>query len=83
MCCWAVQPCNPAKHRNRVDATGTFEIEDIPFGDYQVIVGQMPSNNMEYVFDKRIPKKYRDKKTSGITVSVAGVEAKVLDIVIE
>jgi len=77
---------NPVTFENfgtRVDLLGKFEIKDVPFGDYKVMVGQLPSNEMEYIFDTRIPKKYRDKNTSGIRVSVVGVDREVLDIVIK
>jgi len=54
-------------------------LKEIPFGDYEVTVSQKLTNDPEVVFDKRIPKKYRSKKTSGLSVSINSAET-VFDI---
>ena len=63
-----------------VGESGEFELKDIPFGDYEVTVNQKPTNDFEVVFDKRIPKKYRNKKTSELSVSITSAEPVVFDI---
>ena len=62
-----------------VGESGEFELKEIPFGDYEVTVSQKLTNDPEVVFDKRIPKKYRSKKTSGLSVSINSAET-VFDI---
>ena len=64
----------------RVDDSGSYELKGIPFGEYSVKVFQTPSNDPDAPFDKRIPGKYRDFKTSGLTVSIPSEEAVVYDI---
>ena len=66
-----------------VNESGKFEIKDIPFGDYEIIVGQQPTSDRAEVFDKRIPAKYRDPKTSGFKASFTGPEPVTLDIEME
>ena len=51
-----------------VGESGEFELKEIPFGDYEVTVSQKPTNSPDPVFDERIPKKYRSKKTSELSV---------------
>ena len=65
-----------------VNDQGTFELKDVPFGEYQIAVLQVldPHDPGDPPPDKRIPEKYRDGKTSGITVSVNSVEEVVLKI---
>ena len=63
-----------------VDDSATYKLDEIPFGEYQVWVSQMPTNAHEVVLDPRIPKKYRDKKTSGLTVSLNSTDEVVYDI---
>ena len=58
-----------------VGESGKFELKDVPFGDYEVTVSQKPTNAAKEVFDKRIPKKYRSKKTSELSVSITSAEA--------
>jgi len=66
-----------------VDESGTYELKDIPFGEYQVRVVQRASNSPVNVYDERIPKKYSDVKTSGITASITSQEPVVLNIDLE
>ena len=66
-----------------VEDSGTFKLTGLPFGDYQVRIVQMPTNLVEKVFDERIPKKYRNLKTSGLMASVTSVEPVTLDIDME
>ena len=63
-----------------VDESGTFELKDIPFDDYVVTLYQAPTNNPVKVFDKRIPQKYRETKTSGLSLSITSPEPVVFDI---
>ena len=63
-----------------VGESGDFELKEIPFGEYQVTVSQKPTNAPEEVFDKRIPKKYRSKKTSELSVSITSAEPAVFNI---
>ena len=67
----------------RVDESGKYELKNIPFGEYQVSVTPEPTNDAVYVPDRRIGRKYRNKDTSGITVSIQAVDTKVLDIALE
>lgn len=59
----------------KVEESGTFELNELPLGEYQVSVVQEPTNDAREVFDKRIPKKYRNKSTSGLNVSITSTEA--------
>ena len=64
---------NPAtlkSHGGRVDSEGRYEVKNLPFGEYTITMVQKPTNAVVEVFDKRIPKKYRDPKTSGLAASV-------------
>ena len=63
-----------------VDEFGNFQIKNVPFGEYQVWVCQKPSNDPNFVLDTRIPKKYRRKETSEVTVSVETADEVVLNI---
>ena len=63
-----------------VDESGTFTLNDVPYGNYQVKVYPMPTDSVEEIPDPRIPKKFRDYKASGITVSVENEEPKTLEI---
>ena len=63
-----------------VGESGTYVFNGIPDGEYQVTVYQTPSIEASPKFDKRIPKKYRQPETSGLTVSLKQGEAVVLDI---
>ena len=54
-----------------VSEEGKYEFEKIPLGDYLIAVVQEPwYEASEPPFDKRIPRKYRDLKTSGFSVLV-------------
>lgn len=64
----------------RVDEAGNFEIKNVPFGEYGVSLTQKPTNDIKVVFDKRIPKKYRNAGTSGLTASLTTAEPVVLNI---
>ena len=63
-----------------VGESDEFELKEIPFGDYEVTVSQKPTNSPDPVFDERIPKKYRSKKTSELSVSITSEEAVVFNI---
>lgn len=75
---------NPASLRTKggvVGESGTYEIKNLPFGDYDVSMYQTPTNAVVEVFDKRIPKKFRSTKTSGLKVSLTPADPAVtLDI---
>ena len=74
---------NPQTKRSRscrVGESGTYELKDLPFGDYEITMVQKPTNEPIATFDKRIPKKYRDIKTSGLRVSIVSEEPVVYDI---
>ena len=62
---------------------GSYEVTEIPFGDYQVRVFEKPNNEPIEVRDKRIPGKYRSVETSGLTFTIASEEPVVLDINME
>ena len=62
-----------------VDGQGQFTFEELPLGEYEVMILLKPSNSPKDVIDERIPQKFRDRKTSGITVSVVEGENK-LDV---
>jgi len=66
-----------------VDEAGVYKLGEIPFGEYQVWVYPSPAYSLKVKNDKRIPKKYRNKDTSGITVSIDAVEEKEFDIVLK
>jgi len=54
-----------------VKEDGTFFYKKLVPGEYQAAVLQAPSYTAEQApFDKRIPKKYRDRKTSGFEITV-------------
>jgi len=78
--------CRVALHNEKgskgltVGESGTFEFKDVPFGDYKVTVYQKPTNDPVEVFDKRIPRKYRQMKTSGLSISIPSAEPVVFDI---
>ena len=63
-----------------VGDSGTFEFKEVPFGDYKVTVYQKPTNDAVEVFDKRIPEKYRQMRTSGLAVSIPSAEPVTLDV---
>ena len=55
----------------KVNEEGKFLITELSLGDYSIAVLQRTSNNPEpEPFDKRIPKKYRNRKTSGFEVTI-------------
>jgi len=55
----------------KVDAQGEFTIPEIPLGEYKVTVSQMPSSSAKNPpFDKRIPKEYRNRKTTDLKVEI-------------
>lgn len=55
----------------KVDGQGEFTIAEIPLGEYKVTVSQMPSNSAKNPpFDKRIPKQYRNRKTTDLKVEI-------------
>ena len=55
----------------RVDGQGEFTIPKIPLGEYVVTFAQMSSNSAKNPpFDKRIPQKYRDRKTTDLKVEI-------------
>lgn len=55
----------------KADATGSYLVKDIPPGDYSVFLVQKTSNGaVSDPFDKRIPAKFRDRKTSGFEVEI-------------
>ena len=64
----------------KVDSSGAFELKGIPYGNYQVKVYPMPTDTTEEIPDPRIPKKFRDFKKSGITISIDSEEPAVLEI---
>ena len=66
-----------------VDESGSFELKEIPFGEYQVRVVQTPSNLDVNVVDDRIPKKYHRLGTSGLSASITSIEPVTLDIDME
>lgn len=56
----------------KVDENGRFGITEIPVGNYEVAVGQRTTNAAtEEPFDKRIPQKYRETKTSEFRVDIS------------
>lgn len=62
----------------KVGQDGTFSIEDVPLGEYQIAVRQKTSNSpKEQPFDKRIPKKYRSGETSGFSTTIVEGENSV------
>lgn len=65
-----------------VKKDGTFELKDIPFGEYQVAVQQVldPHDPGDPPPDDRIPDIYRDPKTSGLTFVINSTDEFVLDI---
>lgn len=55
----------------KVDLEGKFQLNEIPIGKYEVSVLQKTSNDAEdQPFDTRIPQKYRDGRTSGLSVEI-------------
>lgn len=55
----------------KVQADGTFELLELPLGEYSAIVLQKPNvTDKNAPFDKRIPRKFRDPKTSGISIKI-------------
>lgn len=67
----------------RVDESGNYEVKNIPFGDYDIYMYQTPTNAVVEVFDERIPKKYRNKKSSGLKASLTSSEPVTLNIEME
>ena len=67
----------------KVDEAGAFKLTGIPFGEYQVRVVQTPTNLPTNTFDERIPQKYRDLKTSGLSASITSVEPVTIKIEME
>ena len=64
-----------------VDESGTYEVKNLTFGDYEISMYQTPTNAVVEVFDERIPKKFRNTKTSGLKASITSEEPSVtLDI---
>ena len=65
---------NPTTKRSlggKVNLEGNFEITAIPLGTYEISLGQRTTNDPNpEPFDERIPKKYRDAKTSGFSVTI-------------
>lgn len=68
-----------------VTAEGNFRIEEIPLGEYQIAIHQIIDSftTAAIPFDKRIPSKYRNPKTSGFTASIQGEEEVVVDLNME
>jgi len=64
----------------RVDEAGNYEVKNIPFGDYDIYMYQLPTNDVVEVFDKRIPKKFRNKKTSGLNASFTSEDPVTLNV---
>lgn len=55
----------------KADETGKYKVQNIPLGNYVVSVLQRTSNSaVNEPFDKRIPAKFRDRKTSGFEVEI-------------
>lgn len=62
----------------KVDSEGNFKITEVPLGDFEVSVKQRVTNSpKEEPFDQRIPKRFRDSKTSGFKVSVVEGENEI------
>ena len=66
-----------------VDESGSFELIEVPFGEYKVRVVQTPSNLDVNVVDERIPKKYSRVETSGLSASITSTEPVTLEIEME
>ena len=66
-----------------VGESGDYEFNEIPYGDYKLTVFQKPSYGPTEVFDRRIPNKYRNTKSSGLSVSITAPEPIVFDIDME
>ena len=64
----------------KVGESATFKIEEIPYGDYEVVVFPMPTDTIDAIPDPRIPKKFRKRQTSGFTVSINKEEETVIDL---
>lgn len=66
---------NPTSKRaigGKVDDDGNFLIKKMPLGTYNIAVLQRTTNEAtNEPFDKRIPAKYRDRKTSGFQVTIS------------
>ncbi len=62
------------------DESAKFAFKEIPFGDYQIAVYPIVSEGPNPTVDPRIPKKYRIKKTSGLTFTIDSEDEAVLDI---
>ena len=55
----------------KADDDGKYQVNNIPLGHYIVSVLQRTTNDPEpEPFDKRIPAKFRDRKTSGFEVEI-------------
>jgi len=69
---------------SQVEPTGTFEIKDVPPGDYIVMVYPKPVETPDEGRDppdrSPIPKKFRTRKTSELTVSVEADKVSEIEI---
>ena len=55
----------------KVDDQGEFKIKEMPLGTYRISVLQRTTGEaFNEPFDKRIPSKYRDQKTSGFSITI-------------
>jgi len=65
---------NPSTKRSvggKADDDGKYQVNNIPLGNYIVSILQRTTNDPKpEPFDKRIPKKFRDRKTSGFEVEI-------------
>ena len=67
-----------------VDDAANYKITEIPFGDYEVYLYTKQVYSTEDIPpDPRIPKKYRSRKTSGLTVSIDSQDEVKFDIELE
>ncbi|MDB4766787.1 hypothetical protein OAG71_03765 [bacterium] len=63
-----------------VGDSGSFEVKGIPYGEYKIRIVRMPSNLDVEVVDERIPDKYKNVGTSGLTASITSEEPVTLNI---
>ncbi|WP_148619065.1 carboxypeptidase-like regulatory domain-containing protein [Mariniblastus fucicola] len=63
-----------------VDSSGSYRMQDIPLGEYEVWVYPKATDSVEEIPDPRIPMKYRSGKTSGLEVSISSTDEVVYNI---
>ena len=80
-CMVSIADANTLERRGcNVGESGSYEVKDVPFGEYKVRVVRLPSNLDVNVEDDRIPKKYSRLETSGLKASITSAEPVILDI---